>query len=326
MTPMHASRVQHQISKVSVQLHDRSLAETATVWGSTPEQKCGRWQEQFQKKADQVKTSQASLSKNPGALASANLVLKLRGMVRTYETAARNGCEWVTERDVETEGMQDMVQKGLGNNPCFPQAQALMAEEYENMQQQAWAMSLAVQMLSEEKCTPEDLERFQQNMEQQQGAEAGLADDVDLEQELDAVREQADEETDKFVEAVMDESEGSSLLQVVDSAAFIHTLEQLVGLVAFLLIWAVLCLVFVPVIIMVIGAVLCTLAWVVHRVLGRHKDLHNCLGWWAHQMQSVFAPGNELAMAGACLIAGWLGVPHAHHFGIYFPGVHVHHR
>merc|ERR1719152_169940 len=124
-------------------------------------------------------------------------------------------------------------------------------------------MSLAVRMLSEEKCSPEDLERFQQEMEQQQGAEAGLADDVDLEQELDAVREQADDETDKFVEAVMDESEGSSLLQVVDSAAFIHTLEQLVGLVALLLIWAVLCLVFVPVIIMVIGAVLCTLAWVV---------------------------------------------------------------
>merc|ERR1719460_3602658 len=105
-------------------------------------------------------------------------------------------------------------------------------------------MSLAVQMLAEKKCSPEDLERFQQDMEQQQGAQAGLKDDVDLEQELDAVRERADEETDNFVEAVMDESEGgSSLLQIVDSAEFIHTLQELVGLVALLLIWAVLCLV-----------------------------------------------------------------------------------
>merc|ERR1719335_2151575 len=103
-------------------------------------------------------------------------------------------------------------------------------------------------------------------------------------------------------------NEEPSLLQVTASAEFVGLLTDLVGLVAFLLIWAVLCIIFVPVILMVIGAVLCTLSWVIRRFLGRyHSNLGGCMNWWAHQTQLMFAPGNELITAGACLIAGWFG-------------------
>merc|ERR1719265_1440799 len=120
----------------------------------------------------------------------------------------------------------------------------------------------------------------------------------------------------------------SSLVQLNEgnSAQLVAILSELGGLGAFLLIWAVLCIIFIPVILMVIGAVLCTLSWVIRRFLRGwgHTNLGSCMNWWAHQTQLIFAPGNELITAGACLIAGWFGaIPNLNiranfpHLGIY---------
>merc|ERR1719265_176635 len=120
-------------------------------------------------------------------------------------------------------------------------------------------------------------------------------------------------------------NEDASLVQLTDGNQLVPLLTDLVGLVAFLLIWAALCIIFVPVILMVIGAVLCTLSWVIRRFLGGHQtNLGSCMNWWAHQTQLMFAPGSELITAGVCLVAGWFGViPNLniradfHHLGIY---------
>merc|ERR550514_1872037 len=123
--------------------------------------------------------------------------------------------------------------------------------------------------------------------------------------------------------------EDSSLIQLTDGAQaqFIPILEELVALVAFLLIWAVLCVIFIPVILMVIGAVLCTLSWVNRRFLNNfgHTNLGSCMNWWAHQTQLMFSPGNELITAGACLIAGWFGaIPHLNiHINLPNLGIYI---
>merc|ERR1712166_2368 len=119
-------------------------------------------------------------------------------------------------------------------------------------------------------------------------------------------------------------NEDESLMQITEGGQFVPILNELVGLVAFLLIWAILCVVFIPVILMVIGAVLCTLSWVIRRFLGRHQaNLGNCMGWWAHQTNIMFAPGNELVTAGVCLVAGYFGV--VPNIGASFPrlGIHI---
>jgi len=317
------------VQNAHVKLEGAVMSEAAwpMMSSTTPEQRCEQWKEDFETKTNQVRARQASVKEgNGGSLATAGLVMKLRSMIRIYENAARNECGWVKERDVNTEDLQGMVDAGLTQNPCFPQAQALMAEELETPQQQAWAMSLAVQMLSEERCTPEDIQEMQAAMERKEAAESVEVSQEEIVGQVDALSETADQEVDGFVEALMDES-GSSLLQVQDSAKFIASLDQLIALVAFLIIWAVMCMIFLPVIIMVIGAVLCTLIAVLNRFfrLSNHR-LGSCLSWWVARVDELMAPGNELVMMGACVISGVLGHPHMHHFGIYFPGVHIHHR
>jgi hypothetical protein len=178
-----------------------------------------------------------------------------------------------------------------------------MTHQWETQQEQIRAMHMATQFLSSRQCTDEDAERFAAEMEASTPDEV---EEITVEEQLAAAAEDADSVTDELVEGIM--SEDSSLLQVTADAQFIVLLEELVGLVAFLLIWAVLCVIFIPVIIMVVGAVLCTLSWVIRRFLNYgHTNLGGCMNWWAHQTQLMFAPGNELITAGACLIAGWFG-------------------
>lgn len=329
MTPIDAGRVHNAAVKLEGAAVSDNVASWPSLSSTTPEQRCEQWKEDFEQKTVEVRQRQEGLRSGGGALASAGLMMKLRTMIRIYENAARNECVWVQERDVDTENLQGMVDAGLTQNSCFPQAQALMAEEFESPQQQAWAMSLAIQMLVEERCTTEDIAEFEANMERRESGPAEAP--AEIAQEVDALSESADQEVDAFVDALMDES-GSSLLQTQDSAMFVHSLEQLVSLVAFLLIWAVLCLLFLPIILMVIGAVLCTLMYVLARffgrggVFGQHANLGSCMGWWIQQTQELTREGNELVMFGACVIAGVLGHPHMHHFGFYYPGYHIHHR
>lgn len=334
MTPIDAVRVQNGVQNVAVKLQGAAVSDNIAKWplsSTTPEQRCEQWKEDFEEKTVEVRQRQAGIRNGGGALATAGLIMKLRTMIRIFENAARNECAWVEERDVNTEDLQGMIDQGLTQNSCFPQAQALMAEEFESQEQQAWAMSLATLMLVEERCTNEDLAEFEASLEKREPAAEVSEEpqDVEILSEVDALSESADQQVDRFVDALMDDS-GSSLLQTQESAQFIHSLEQLVSLVAFLLIWAVLCLLFLPIILMVIGAVLCTLMYVLARffrgAFNQHGNLGSCMGWWVQQTQELTREGNEAVMFGACIIAGVLGHPHMHHFGFYYPGYHVHHR
>lgn len=242
-------------------------------------------------------------------------------MTRVFERAATQECQWVADRDVDTDSLRSTVSESLSENPCFPQAQALMTHQWETQQEQIRAMHMATQFLTARQCTDEDARRIAEEME---GSTPAEPEEITVDEQLAAANEEADSVTDELVEELM--SEEPSFLQVSDSAQFVPILTELVGLVAFLLIWAVLCIIFIPVIIMVVGAVLCTLSWVIRRFLRGwgSTNLGSCMNWWAHQTQLMFAPGNELITAGACLIAGWFGaIPnlniHANfpHLGIY---------
>jgi len=241
-------------------------------------------------------------------------------MTRVYERAARQECPWVSERDVDTDALRSTVSENLSDNECFPQAQALMTQQWDTQQEQIRAMHMATVFLSTRQCTDEDARRIASEMESSTPAEP---EEITVDEQLAAANEEADSVTDELVEGIMNEE--PSLIQLTESAQFIPLLTELVGLVAFLLIWAVMCVIFIPVIIMVIGAVLCTLSWVIRRFLGGHQaNLSNCMNWWAHQTQLMFAPGNELITAGVCLVAGWFGaIPNLNvnanfpHLGIY---------
>jgi len=241
-------------------------------------------------------------------------------MTRVYERAATQECAWVSSRDIDTDALRNTVQENLSENECFPQAQALMMNQWETQQEQVRAMHMATQFLTTRQCTDEDARRIAEEMEASTPEEP---EEITVNEQLAAANEEADSVTDELVEGLMNEE--PSLMQIAEGVNFIPVLTELVGLVAFLLIWAVLCIIFVPVILMVIGAVLCTLSWVIRRFLGRyHSNLGGCMNWWAHQTQLMFAPGNELVTAGVCIVAGWFGVIpnlniHANfpHLGIY---------
>lgn len=262
-----------------------------------------------------------SLSEGGGVFRTAQAVMKLRSMTRVYERAARRECQWVLEKDVDTSSLNATISENLHDNVCFPQAQALMTTEWATGAEQVRAMNVATQMLTSKQCTEEDVKRMVEEMD----ASTGDTSDSTVEEQLDAASQDADDATEDFVETVSMEG-GHSLLEVQDGTNPQIYLQELVGLVAFLLIWAVMCVVFIPVIIMVVGAVLCTLAWVLRRVIrGNPGSLGGCMNWWVHQTEVLFAPGNELATAGACLIAGWFGaLPNVHasfpHLGIYIRG------
>merc|ERR1719263_710954 len=224
-------------------------------------------------------------------------------MTRVYQRAARQECRWVQEKDADTTALRTTVEENLMDNECFPQAQALMTHEWETQQEQIRAMHMATQFLTTRQCTDEDAQRIAAEMEASTPEEA---EEITVDEQLASANEEADSVTDELVEGIMNEE--PSLIQLTESAQFVPILQELVGLVAFLLIWAVLCIIFIPVIIMVVGAVLCTLSWVIRRFLRGfgNSNLASCMNWWAHQTQLMFAPGNELITAGACLIAGCL--------------------
>lgn len=302
--PIDAARVEAGKDKIATSLDAVSEVESDWHVFATHEQNCGRWKREFQQRSAQVQQMTAQLRAGEGGnLKTAQAVLRLRSMTRVYERAATQQCPWVAERDVDTSALRSTVQENLGHNPCFPQAQALMTEEWETPQEQVRAMQMATMFLSTRECTDEDAARFAEEMASSTPDEV---EEISVEEQLAAANDEADTATDELVEGLM--SEEPSLMQVAEGAQFVAILEELVGLVAFLLIWAVLCVIFIPVIIMVVGAVLCTLSWVIRRFLNYgHVNLGGCMNWWAHQTQLMFAPGNELITAGACLIAGWFG-------------------
>jgi len=324
--PIDAFRMQATRDNIQANLHAGALVEVNTEWQvfHTQEQNCARYKSEFEQRTVQVQqlTEQMRASGGGGSLKTAQTVLRLRSMTRVYERAARSECAWVSDRDVDTSALRTTVSENLADNDCFPQAQALMLNEWETQQEQVRAMHMATQFLTTRQCTEEDARRIAADMD---GVTTEEADMISVDDQLEAANEDADSVTDELVEGLMNEDE--SLMQVGEGSNFIVLLNELVGLVAFLLIWAVLCIIFVPVILMVIGAVLCTLSWVIRRFLGRHQtNLGNCMGWWAHQTQVMFAPGNELVTAGVCLVAGWFGV--IPNMGAHFPhlGIHIRSR
>lgn len=315
--PVDAARVNRYEANIAEHLSTNAVAEVDWHVFSTHEENCARWQQEFAQRSVQVQQLSAQLNAGEGGhLKTAQVVLRLRSMTRVYERAARAECAWISERDMDTAALRTTMDQNLGENPCYPQAQALLTHEWETQQEQVTAMQLATNFLVTRQCTAEDSERIQQELQEAQPADS---EEITVEEQLAASNEEADSVTDELVEGLMNEE--PSLLQVADGAQFIADLQALVGLVAMLLIWAVICIVFLPVIIMVIGAVLCTLSWVIRRILGgrwSNTNLSNCMNWWAHQTQLIFAPGNELITAGACLLAGYFGaIPHLSHFGIY---------
>jgi len=307
VAPIDASRVENGKAELQTSLSTSAVAEVEADWHvfATHEQNCARWQREFQQRTGQVQELSASMRAGEGGnLKTAQTVLRLRSMTRVYERAATQECAWVAEKDIDTDALRGTVQDNLADNECFPQAQALMTNTWETQQEQIRAMHMATQFLTTRQCTDEDAQRFAAEMEASTPAET---EEISVSEQLTAANEEADSVTDELVEGLMNEE--PSLMQLTEGVTFIPLLQELVGLVAFLLIWAVMCIIFVPVILMVIGAVLCTLSWVIRRFLGRyHSNLGGCMNWWAHQTQLMFAPGNELVTAGACLIAGWFGV------------------
>merc|ERR1712127_437830 len=129
------------------------------------------------------------------------------------------------------------------------------------------------QFLITRQCTDEDAQRFAEEMEASTPAEP---EQLTVQEQFAAASEEADAVTDELVEGMMNEE--PSLMQLSENVNFILVLTELVGLVAFLIIWAVLCVIFVPVILMVIGAVLCTVSWVIRRFLSRYSsNLGGCM-------------------------------------------------
>lgn len=324
--PVDAARVQGAKNSIATSLSTRAVAENEVDWHvfATHEENCARWQREFVQRSTQVDNLRAQIaSGEAGNLKTAQAVLRLRSMTRVYERAARAECPWVEENDVDTSALRNTVQEGLGDNPCFSQAQALLTGQYETQQEQITAMMMATQFLTTRECDQAAADRFAAQIDASAPAEA---EESTVEEQLAAANEEADSVTETLVEGLMDGD--SSLIQLNGSAQFIPILEELVALVAFLLIWAILCVVFIPVILMVIGAVLCTLSWVIRRFLNSFgsANLGSCMNWWAHQTQLMFSPGNELITAGACLIAGWFGAIPNLNVNIWLPnlGIHIH--
>jgi hypothetical protein len=55
-----------------------------------------------------------------GGLKTAQTVLRLRSMTRVYERAARQECQWVQEKDVDTDALRSTVSENLGGEPVLP--------------------------------------------------------------------------------------------------------------------------------------------------------------------------------------------------------------
>jgi len=312
--PVDAARREAVTQNIQIAVSADSSNEAS--WGRTHEQRCARWQTHFEQRTQEVAAMTQGMTDGGGAIQTAQAVMKLRSMTRVYERAARRECQWVLDREADTSSLQTVVTENLKDNVCFPQAQALMSHQWETGAEQVRAMNVATQMLTSKKCEESDMVKIVEEMDNTER----VASDSTVEEQLDAASQDADDVTDEFVEIIT--TEGSSLLQQGERASFIPFLTELVGLVAFLLVWAVMCIVFIPVIIMVVGAVLCTLAWVLRRFLhGNPGSLGGCMNWWVHQTEVLFAPGNELATAGACLIAGYFGaIPNAN---MNFRHIHI---
>jgi len=302
--PIDAFRTESSEADIA-KLQSGEVGSTEWHMFHTQEENCERFKTEFELRTQQVdELSQQMHGSGVGGFKTAQALLRLRSMTRVYERAARQECEWIKDRDVDSSALRNIVNENLSDNACFPQAHALLLHNWETQEKQVRAMHMATQFLATQQCTEEDAKRISDEMDQVTPEQADM---ITVDDQLEAANADADDVTDDLVESIMNEDR--SLMQVGEGASPIASLNELIGLVAFLLIWAVMCIVFIPVILMVIGAVLCTLSWVLRRFLTRHQtNLGNCVGWWAHQTQLIFAPGNELITAGACLIGGYLGV------------------
>jgi len=221
-------------------------------------------------------------------------------MTRLYERAARQECAWVQARDVDTSALQSTVNETLVENECFPAAHALMTHQWETPREQVRAMNLATQMLLTHQCAEEDVPRLSELLN-------GDSDDeeVSTEEQLDQAGEEADLATDELVEGLMNEDTVSSLM----------------------------CFVFIPLILVIVGGVLCTLTFVIRSILGRFGvgsggNLSTCLAW-GRQAERIFAPGSEALTLAVCVLSGfgwefayrsgWAQIPESALFGLVNP-------
>jgi len=326
VAPVDAARVQGATNTVA-KLSTQAVAEADSNWHvfATHEELCARWQTEFQQRSVQVDSLRARIaSGDAGSLKTAQAVLRLRSMTRVYERAARQECTWVQERNVDASALNNTVHQSLGQNPCFPQAQALLTTQFNSQQEQIVAMLLATQFLTTRECDQAAVDRMAAELD---ASAPNGQEEISVDEQMAAANEDADTVTDELVENLMEEN-STSLIQLSTNAQFIPVLEELVGLVAFLLIWAIMCIVFIPVILMVIGAVLCTLSWVIRRFLNSFgsSNLGSCMNWWAHQTQLMFSPGNELITAGACFLAGWFGAIPSLNIHANFPNLGIYIR
>lgn len=232
--------------------------------------------------------------------ATSSTLVQMWGAGKVFKNGLEFDCAWTRDGSVDFSPLAAVAVARLQGNPCLATAQGwLSAADSLGAEDQAMTIFRVTQAILSHECdegqdADEESEEEVTRTLMAAAAEDQLLDLCDVIEELSA-------ETEELVGELVERTlEGRGDAAVVDAA-----LSNVVGVTAALLVFGLSCAAMTPVLLMVVGAVLCMTKWTAKHLLGRAgSDVSGCVGWWSTHTLAYYRSAE--AITSTCAVSGIL--------------------
>lgn len=273
---------------------------------------CGDLKEDFEEASQSVRELlEKERAETAGIVHLAELTLRTRAAAKALDRAEKTQCVWLTEKRVNQEHMKIIVQKTLGDDPCYATAKDTLTQaEGSSKDDQLKALAKAASMLLHDDCKKKDKQEHIKDSVNQAIDEAKPIEDVEHEtakinSEVDAKAAELEyeakrsAENDAHIALIQFKDSIGSLLQKADLLSkggqdmmdgFGELIAKLFGFIFLVILWALFCWVVSTIVLLILGLIMCTIKSLVVGLVNLFKteekkewssDWKGCMGWWA---------------------------------------------
>lgn len=292
----HAARL-----TIDVPDNAEEMAEVPELEAAQPsnERRCVSSRRNFERFSANERARLPSSNTTTVLSATSSTLVQMWGADKAFKNGMEFDCAWTRDGTVDSAPLAAVAAARLQGNPCLATARRWLAgADALSAEEQAMTIFRVMEAILSHECDEEEAE--EDSEEQQAALTAAVAED-ELLDPVDVVEELSAETEDLVGELVECTLEGSGDVARVDTA-----LSDVAGVTAALLVFGLTCAAMTPVLIMVVGAVLCVTKWTAKHLLGEaDPDVSGCMGWWSTHTLAYLRSSE--AVSGTCSLIGILG-------------------
>lgn len=232
--------------------------------------------------------------------ATSSTLVQMWGAGKAFKNGIELNCAWTRDGTVDSAPLAAVAAARLQGSPCLTTARGwLAAADALGAEEQAMTIFRVMQAVLSHEC--DEPEGVEEGGEEQVAVLDAAADEDHLLDPVDVVQELSAETEELVGELVERALQGRGDAARVDAA-----LSNVAGVAAALLVFGLTCAAMTPVLVMVVGAVLCVMKWTAKHLLGSAgPDVSGCMGWWSTHTLAYLR--SDEAVAGTCSLTGMLG-------------------